>query len=169
MRAMIAAVTRPSSEMRLDIHRAREAMARKGIRSVSELSRRLGNVDTSTVNRWFTGGTTPMGDNLTRLAHVLGVSIPWLMGAEMSATRASIVLQVREQLTEADQCPEADIIEAMGGLTVEQRAALRGAILGLLPALRGIAPMPTPHDEPPPPTEDSVASKLRTRSQRRKT
>jgi hypothetical protein len=145
---MIGSMSRPVATMRLDLERVHEAMRRRGIKDASELAR-LVHTKPSTTLRWLTGQTTPSGDNLARLASVLAVSIPWMMGAKEIGVREGIVRALREHLAvetaTGTAAPEAEIVEAMGELTEQQRVTLRDAVIGLLPTVRGIAHL---HDRP---------------------
>ncbi len=124
--------------MKLDLDRVRVAMARKSSEGASERARRV-YAEPATVLRWLEGKTTPSGDNLAKLASVLDVSIPWMMGAKEIGQREGLIRAMRQHLAVGKETPEADIVEAMGSLSDQQRCTLRDAVIGLLPTVRGIA------------------------------
>lgn len=115
-------------------------MERRGIKGSSALARAVGGgVHPSTAKMWMDGRSVPYGDNQLRLTSVLGVSAAWLFGARHVDARTALVRALREELGEGLDCPEADIVDAMGGLTFEQRRLLRDSLTAGLNVAGAIA------------------------------
>lgn len=128
--------------------RLADICSRHGIKSDSELSRRVG-VGRAAVSGWMKGQFRPEGANLTKLAEIFGVSEAYILGVEESqgvdTSRVSLALtaavRARNELTEAislleSQTTAGSAVVSDGQIGIESQDSqfeqLRSAVLSLL-------------------------------------